>query len=68
MLIGWDAYYVPHWATGGLDYFVTVSHDSFVDIEIRTQEMYQSAHEILMRHDWIRPLLRSRRKFWPFAG
>ncbi len=28
MLIGWDAYYVPQWAWGTLDYFVFVSHDS----------------------------------------
>jgi hypothetical protein len=59
MIIGWDAYYVPRWDYGGLDYFVAVSHDLFVDIEVRTQEMHDKVIEILMGHDWIKPLLRS---------
>ncbi len=58
MLVGWDAYYVPTWASGGLDYFVVVSHDLFVDIEVRTQEMYGKCAEILRAHDWIRPLMK----------
>jgi hypothetical protein len=58
MLVGWDAYYVPTWASGGLDYFVAISHDSFVDIEVRMQEMYNKSIEILTDHDWIRPLMR----------
>ena len=58
MLAGWDAYYVPIWAYGYLDYFVAVSHDSFVDIEIRTREMHDKCTEILRSHDWIRPLMK----------
>lgn len=59
MLVGWDAYYVPHWAYGGLDYFVLVSHDGFIDIEIRTQEMHDRTMGILDGHEWIRPLLKA---------
>ena len=58
MLVGWDAYYVPTWAWGSLDYFVRVSHDSFVVIEVRTKEMYDRAMEVLRGHDWLRPLLK----------
>ena len=59
MIVGWDAYYVPHWGYGGLDYFVSVSHDLFIDIEVRTQEMRDQAIGILKDHEWIRPLLRA---------
>jgi hypothetical protein len=58
MIVGWDAYYVPRWSYGGLDYFVAVSHDSFIDVCCRTQEMYAKTLEILKWHEWIRPLLR----------
>jgi hypothetical protein len=58
MTVGWDAYYVPHWVYGSLDYFVSVSHDSFIDIEVRTQEMADRASTILEGHDWIKPLIR----------
>ena len=54
MLVGWDAYYVPWWAYGGLDYFVFASHDSFLDIEVRTTEMHGKALEVLKRFKWIR--------------
>ena len=53
MLIGWDAYYVPTWQWGSLDYFVFVSHDGFVDIQVRTKEMHDRATNVLKAHDWI---------------
>jgi hypothetical protein len=58
MLMGWDAYYVPTWANGDLDYFVAVNHDSFVNIESRTPEMHDSCAKILNNHDWIKPLMK----------
>jgi hypothetical protein len=61
MIVGWDAYYVPHWAYGKLDYFVFVSHDSLIDIHIRTQEMYEKALYILKGHRWIEGLLMAER-------
>ncbi len=53
MIVGWDACYVPQWAYGHLDYFVFVSHDSVLDIEVRTPEMYENASSILRSHQWI---------------
>jgi hypothetical protein len=53
MLVGWDAYYIPQWTWGTLDYFLFVSHDGFLDIETRTVEMGQKAYELLKTHKWI---------------
>jgi hypothetical protein len=50
MIVGWDAYFVPQWAYGHLDYFVFVSHDSILDIEVRTPEMYEKVSSILRSH------------------
>jgi hypothetical protein len=52
MTVGWDAYYVPTWASAGLDYFVFVSHDGFVDLHVRTQEKRERVNEILASHGW----------------
>jgi hypothetical protein len=54
MLIGWDAYYVPQWAWGTLDYFVFVSHDCFLHIETRTTDMYEKGVEILKTRGWLK--------------
>ena len=59
VLVGWDAYYVPHWAYGSLDYFLSVSHDGFIDVEIRTREMYNRAMQVLQNYEWIKPLLKA---------
>ena len=54
MLVGWDAYYIPRWAWGGLDYFLFVSHDSFVSIETRTTEMKEKVDRMLLSYEWIK--------------
>jgi hypothetical protein len=54
MIVGWDAYYVPHWRDGSLDYFVEVSHDSFIDIHVRTEETAKNLREILQSGGWIK--------------
>jgi len=59
MLVWGDAYYLPQWA-GGLDHFLFVSHDGFLDIETRTTEMYERTLEILKFHEW--PSVRVRSK------
>jgi hypothetical protein len=53
MLVGWDAYYIPQFAYGHLEYFVFVSHDLFVDIRTRTDDTYRKVLEILKRFSWI---------------
>jgi hypothetical protein len=60
MLVGWDAYYVPQWAWGSLDYSLFVSHDGLLDIQTRTEEMHDQALEILKSHDWLTSAVRSR--------
>ena len=54
MLVGWDAYYIPSWAWGKLDFFLFVSHDGFLEINTRTVEMHQKVFEILKSHEWIK--------------
>ena len=52
MIVGWDAYYIPRWEFGNLDYLVAVSHDSFLDIKVRTQAMHERALRSLGSHAW----------------
>jgi hypothetical protein len=56
IIIGWDAYYVPWWAYGRLEYCVFVSHDSFVEIHVRTKEMHDKINAILVSTKWISEL------------
>lgn len=58
MLIGWDAYYIPTWAYGHLDYFIAISHDGFADIEVRTPDMHEQVTKLLADYEWIKPLIR----------
>ena len=53
MLLGWDAYCVPQFAYGHLEYFLFVGHDSFLDIRTRTDETYQKVIENLKKFSWI---------------
>lgn len=41
MTFGWDAFYVPRWSYGYDEFFLYVSHDSFVSIVTRTKEFYE---------------------------
>jgi hypothetical protein len=54
MLVGWDAYYIPQFAGYGLEYFLFVSHDGFVDIETRTDATYEKALKLLKEFKWIK--------------
>ncbi|MFZ0521617.1 MAG: hypothetical protein WAL95_11375 [Candidatus Acidiferrales bacterium] len=38
MIFGWDAFYLPRWSYGTGQFFLHVSHDSFVNIVTRTKE------------------------------
>lgn len=38
MVFGWDAFYLPRWSYGTGQFFLHVSHDSFVNIVTRTKE------------------------------
>ncbi len=46
LLFGWDAFLVPE----GKNYFLFVSHDSFVVVVCRTQETYEELYQRL--RDW----------------
>jgi hypothetical protein len=40
MIFGWDANYYPSWSYGQDQFFLHVSHDSFVTVVTRTKEFY----------------------------
>jgi hypothetical protein len=41
MIFGWDAFYLPRWSFGeGDEFFLSVSHDSFVTVVTRTKSFY----------------------------
>jgi hypothetical protein len=40
MVYGWDAYYLPQWAYGLDEFFLHVSHDSYVTVITRTREFH----------------------------
>ena len=52
MVFGWDANYVPRWSYGPDQFFLHVSHDSFITVVTRTKEFYDKAFELLTRLDF----------------
>jgi len=40
MVFGWDAWYYPNWSYGTGQFFLHVSHDSFVSLVTRTNEFH----------------------------
>jgi hypothetical protein len=47
MIFGWDAIYLPNWTYGTEQFFLHVSHDSFVSVVTRTKEFYDRAFGLL---------------------
>lgn len=47
MVFGWNAYYLPRWSYGTHQFFLHVSHDSFVSVVTRTKEFYDKAFALL---------------------
>jgi hypothetical protein len=54
MVFGWDAYYLPHWSYGTHQFFLHVSHDSFVSVVTRRKEFYDRVFGLLKELD-LRP-------------
>jgi len=51
MVFSWDAYYLPRWSFGYEEFFLHISHDSFVSVVTRTKEFYDKAFRILQELD-----------------
>ncbi len=47
MVFGWDAIYLPRWSFGTDQFFLHVSHDSFVSVVIRSKEFYGRVFSLL---------------------
>jgi len=51
MVFGWDAYYLPRWSFGTDEFFLFVSHDSFVSVVTRTKIFYERVCGLLESAD-----------------
>lgn len=40
MIFAWDAYYAPNWSYGFEEFFLHVSHDSFITVVTRTKDFH----------------------------
>jgi hypothetical protein len=47
MVFGWDCFYLPTWSYGTGEFFLHVSHDSFVSVVTRTNEFYERVFGVL---------------------
>lgn len=64
MIFGWDAFYLPRWSYGTGQFFLHVSHDSFVNIVTRTKEFNDRVFQQLEKlelHPKPTPDLRAKR-------
>jgi hypothetical protein len=51
MIFGWDAYYLPRWSYGTDEFFLHISHDSFVSIVTRTAAFHEKVFGLLKELD-----------------
>jgi hypothetical protein len=51
MVFGWDAMFVPWWSYGYNEFFLHVSHDSFVSVVTRTKEFHVKTFDRLRELD-----------------
>lgn len=52
MIFGWDAYYLPQWSYGTGEFFLHVSHDSYVTLVTRTRAFYDRVFPALQKLDF----------------
>ncbi|HUJ30419.1 MAG TPA: hypothetical protein VLY23_04015 [Candidatus Acidoferrum sp.] len=46
MVFAWDAFYLPRWSYGTGDFFLCISHDSFVSVVTRTKAYDRVFHQL----------------------
>ena len=51
MIIGWDAFYLPQWSYGAGEFFLHISHDSFVSVVTRTKAFHERVFQQLEKLD-----------------
>ncbi|HLV93849.1 MAG TPA: hypothetical protein VKS44_01550 [Candidatus Acidoferrales bacterium] len=51
MIFAWDTFYLPSWSYGTGEFFLYVSHDSFVSVVTRTKPFYDRVFEQLGKLD-----------------
>ena len=51
MVFGWDAYYLPRWSHGTDEFFIHISHDSFISDVTRTKTFHERIFRDLQHLD-----------------
>ena len=49
MIFGWDSFYLPQWSYGTGEFFLFISHDSFVCLVTRTKAFRDRVFEQLQK-------------------
>jgi hypothetical protein len=52
MIFAWDSYYLPIWSFGTDEFFLYISHDSFVSVVTRTKAFYERVFQQLEKLDF----------------
>jgi hypothetical protein len=47
MIFAWDCYYLPRWSYGTGEFFLHISHDSFVSVVTKTKAFYERVFQQL---------------------
>lgn len=66
MIFGWDAYFCPSWAYGLDEFFLHISHDSYVTVVTRTKEFHDRVFAALQKLD-LQPKLGNDRQLARFC-
>jgi hypothetical protein len=51
MVFAWDTYYLPRWSFGRYEFFLFISHDSFVSVVTRTKAFHDRVFQQLEKLD-----------------
>lgn len=52
MIFGWDTYYVPHWEYDPREFFLHISHGSYINVVTRTKQFYDQVFQQLQDMDF----------------
>jgi hypothetical protein len=51
MIFAWDCFYLPSWSYGTGEFFLYISHDSFVSVVTKTKLFYEKVFQQLEKLD-----------------
>ena len=64
MIFAWRAFYLPSWSHGTGDFFLCVSHNSYVSVVTKTREFYDRVFKELIDHKYEPKIAPENHKHW----